>query len=309
MKRKNTLKTFLITLGLSLCSLTIIAEEPVSQDSGGDLESFFAISLIAGVTESNWVNLDFERVDKTEEFLNINLEMQLRWRGFFYENPGNSQENVDGLFSGDAIGYNFYNNQNWALDIYAVHAFGEAEYVFDWPHPIVDEEGTIIDYNVERLRFPRDDNYRLGLRATGYFKDYLTQFIATPISFEDEIGGFNLSASVRRTWLYKNWNFYGTVGLNYQSSDILNYYYGLSEDESAQIEAHLRAPDSPFKPYKAGDGLLAVGQVGFEYPLSESFVFGGYYTAVLRPNAITDSPVSIEGRLLSTAGLSVTYVF
>ncbi|BDX08476.1 MipA/OmpV family protein [Planctobacterium marinum] len=308
MTRNTLIKAAFITLGLVLLSANSLADT-VSSEEESRLETFFAVSLIGGVTETNLLDQNFERVDTRDSFLSVNIEMQLRWNGFFYENPGNSQENVNGLFSGDAIGYNFYNNDNWSVDIYGVHAVASGEYVFDTVVPIFDEDGTQIDAVVQRMTLPRKGDFRVGLRATGYFNDYLTQFIATPISIEDEIGGYSFSASIRRTWLYKNWNFYGTVGLNYQSSDIVDYYFGLSETESAQIEAHLRSEDSPFKPYKASGGILAVGQVGFEYPISENFVFGGYFTAVMRPDVVTDSPLSVEGRMLTTAGLSVTYVF
>ncbi|MCC2607004.1 MipA/OmpV family protein [Planctobacterium marinum] len=308
MDYKHTFNLLILGLLLLLPASLLQADE-VSESGDSELESFFAISLIGGVSETNQLDQNFNRVNTTESFLAVNLEMQLRWKGFFYENPGNSQENVDGLFSGDAIGYNFYNTRNWAVDLYAVHAHGGGEFVFDGIEQLYDEEGEPAGINVHRLTLPRDSNYRLGVRATGYFSDYLMQFIATPVSFEDEIGGFGLSASIRRTWLYKNWNFYGTVGLNYQSSDIIDYYWGLSDSESAQIEDHMRRTDTPYKPYEADGGVMAVGQVGFEYPLTEHLVFGGFITSVLRPDAVTDSPLSSEGRLVSTAGLSVTYVF
>lgn len=309
MKRKNSLYALLIALSIGLCSHTTLAQETASEDSDGELESFFAISLIGGVTESNLLDQDFNRIDVSQEFLDINVEIQLRWRGLFYENPGNSQESVDGLFSGDAIGYNVYNSRNWGLDIYAVNAYGDHEFFFGAFHEKVNQDTGEATGEVVRTTLNRDRNHRLGLRATGYFSDYLAQIIVTPFSFESEIGGLNLSASLRRTWLYKNWNFYGTVGLNYQSSDILDYYWGLTEAEVQQINEVLRNPASPYEAYDAGGGLFAVAQAGFEYPISENLVFGGYVTTVARPDAIKESPLSVEGRFLNTAGLSVTYVF
>lgn len=305
MYHKHTLKTLLLGLGLLLSSQTLSAEESFSDE----LESFFAISLIGGITETNLLDQDFNRIDETDSFLSANIEIQLRWKGFFYENPGNSQENVNGLFSGDALGYNFYNDNNWAVDIYAVHAFGKEEFFFNALVESVDEQTGEVTREVNRLVLYRDSDYRLGLRATGYFSDYLTQFIATPVSFNDEIGGVNLSASIRRTWLYKNWNFYGTIGLNYQSSEIVNYHWGLSPEESEQIAAVMQTNDSPFQPYEAGSGIYGVAEVGFEYPISESFVFGGFYSTVIRSDALNDTPLSVAGRFVNTAGLSVTYVF
>lgn len=306
MERTYNLKTLLLSFGCLICSFSAHADE--SWIFGG-LETFFGISLVAGVTETNLVDQNFQRVDETRNYLEGNIEIQLRWNGFFYENPGHSQENVDGLFSGDAIGYNFYNSKHWAYDIYVVNAFGEGEYHFDNVETVINGETGESTNNHVRLLLPRKANDRLGLRATGYYDDYLAQFIVTPVSFQSEIKGVNASASLRRTWLYKNWNFFGTVGFNYHSKEIIDYYWGLSEDESTQIEDLLKNQNTPFKPYEGSGGFFAVGQLGFEYPVTENVVFGGFVTAIRRPNAVTDSTLSFEGRVVSTAGVSLTWVF
>jgi hypothetical protein len=272
-------------------SYAVVAEENNEQNTSKGLETFFAIGLAAGVRETNFVNSDFERVNKTGNFAGYAIEIQLRWNGLFLETPGLSQENVDALFSGPAIGYNFYNSKHWAFDIYAVTAFEPAEYQF---------RSVILE---------RERNYRLGLRATGYYSDYLAQFIATPVSFEDDIGGFNASFSLRRTWLVKNWNIYASLGVSYQSDEIVNHYWGVSETEAAQIADALNSENTPFTQYQADGGMFTVGEIGFEYPVSESFVVGGFISAVRRPNAVVNSPLTVAGRNVSNAGFSLTYVF
>ena len=297
---------------LLLCLCYLLGPQAYARDQQGlfeGLETFFALSAVLGNTETNLVNRDFQRVNSRENFINLNVEIQLRWNGLFYENPGRSQESVDGLFSGDAIGYNFYNNEYWALDVYAVNAFADTEYTFD---TLVEERGEndqVINRYVDRLRLNRKRDYRLGLRATGYYKDYLAQFIVTPMSFRSEIGGVNASASLRRTWLVKNWNVYATVGLNYQSSEIIDYYFGLPDAEAQLIAEQLNTNESPFQAYRADHGFFAVGEVGFEYPVTEYFVFGGFITSIARPDAVKDSTLSVSGRYVTTAALSLTWVF
>ena len=294
MNSKYILKFYFLLLCL-LFSGTAVAEDESEPNPGGGLETFFGISLVGGVTETNLLNSKFQRVDKKHDFLEANIEIQLRWKGLFYESPGQSQENIDGLFSGDAIGYNFYNSRHWGGDVYAVSAFSDGEFTFRTPD--------------ETLVLERERNYRLGIRATGYYSDYLAQFIATPVSFQDDIGGVNASFSVRRTWLAKNWNLYATLGFNYQSEEIVDYYWGLSEIESAEVKRVLKNPSAPFEPYRASGGVFTTAEIGFEYPISEHFVFGGFVSFVQRPNTVNDSPLVSNGRIVSTAALSLTYVF
>lgn len=293
-----------------ICGLSPAGYAWEPEDSVDGLEAFFAVSGILGNREADSLDENFQRDVTRDTYFEGNLEVQLRWNGLFYENPGRSQESIDGLFAGDAIGYNFYNNKYWSLDLYAVNAFPATEGGFERGRAIRDEEtGEIIDIEITTLELKRRDDYRFGLRATGYYEDYLAQFIVTPVSFRSEIGGFNASASLRRTWLAKNWNVYATVGLNYQSAEIIDHFFGIPESEAAEIAAFLETTESPFQAYKASDGIYGVGEIGFEYPLSEHFVFGGFVTSIMRPDAVEESPLAISGRFFTTAGLSLTWVF
>lgn len=271
------------------------AESNKETSNSHGFDSFFAISAIAGVSETNLIGENFERIDDTGSFFEIDIEIQTRWNGFFFESPGRSQENINGLFSGIAVGYNLYNTNHWALDLYVVEAFKGGEYFFN--------------SNTDSLTIEKESNSRVGVRATGYFSDYLVQFIATPASLDHDIEGFSASASVRRTWQVKNWNIYATLGAFYQSDEIVDYYYGISESESAQIKQLFNDNNAPYDPYTAEGGVLIVGEVGFEYPVSENIVFGGFFSGVQRPNGINDSPLSAEGPSVLTAGLSLTYIF
>ena len=327
MQHRKHIKGLLFLLGWIFCSCSALATENAQGsgvnsglDLGVDLkldldleveglETFFAISLVGGIYESNNVNRNYQREDQYFSEITGNLEVQLRWNGFFYENPGDSQENVDGLFAGDAIGYNFYNTRDWAFDIYAYHAFGENNFVFAGDVERADPETGEIIPRFERLEIIRKKNHRLGLRATGYFRDFFTQFIVAPYSFQDDIGGFNASASVRRTLLYKNWNFYGTLGVSYYSADIMDFYFGLSEEEAKRIAEFLQDDNSPFQPFKGKGGFYAVGQIGFEYPVMEHFVVGGYATIVRQPDSLVDSAANFQGRYSTSTALTLTWIF
>ncbi|MDT0596045.1 MipA/OmpV family protein [Glaciecola petra] len=295
MKKITLLPLITATIFACFNSTYAHAENDRENNQSHGFDSFFAVSAIAGVSETNLIGDSFERIDDTDIFLEFDIELQARWNGFFVESPGRSQENINGLFSGVAVGYNFYNTEHWALDLYVVEAFQGGEYFFN--------------SNTDSLIIEKDSNSRVGARATGYFSDYLIQFIASPISLQDEIKGFSASASLRRTWQIKNWNVYATVGAFYQSDEIADYYYGISESESAQIKQLFNDNNAPYDPYTADGGVLIVGEVGFEYPVSENIVFGGFFSGVQRPSGISDSPLSAEGSSILTAGLSLTYVF
>ena len=297
----RTLKSHLMK-GLLLISLFSFTSNLLAQDQENeDFEIFAAVSLVGGFSQQSGINANLDVIERYEDFIFTNLELRAQWKGFFIEQPGRSQEKVDGQFSGNSLGYNFYNSENWAYDLYAVRSSGSIRYGFRSPD--------------DTITFERRSDYRVGVRATGYFEGFFTQFIATPLSLRSEIGGVELSASVRQNWQLRNWNIYNSIGVRYRSKEIIDHYYGVNDELSqefvdfVQVDPNAENLAAYFAPYEGKAGISVNGEVGFEYPITEHWVFGGFFQYAVASDGAKDSPLFIGDRVRNAFGLSVTYVF
>lgn len=300
-------------LGTALAVGTAVADEQdyasgTSLNNANPNDGFYAaLTLGMGIRETNFIGSDgqagseIQRIQNYDDFITLDLELRYQYKGFFIELPGPTQEAIDGQYAGNAIGYNFFNSRHWSVDVYALEASGAASRKFTNPD--------------RQFTDTRDADFRLGVRATGYFDQYFTQLILAPYSFDDDIGGVDASASVRRDWQIKNLNLYASLGFRYRSSEILNHYYGVSDVLSEQIADLVAGQGNSdistefFQPYHAGGGLNIGAVAGFEYPLSERFVVGGYLAAEKTPDSIKDSPLVAGDSVSTSAVLTISYVF
>jgi hypothetical protein len=128
----------------------------------------------------------------------------------------------------------------------------------------------INDEPQQSYRMDRDETHMLGLRASGQYGQTSYQFIVAPYSFnndyDDALFG---SAWVAHTWQIKNWEFYGSLGANFRSSEIINHYYSTS-NELVQLGVPM------FEAYDADYGVDVISQVGLNYPVSKDLLFESY---------------------------------
>lgn len=270
------------------------------EENEGDFQWFSALSLVGGYVEGRSF-LNGVGDDPYEDFLDLNWELHLEYKGFFYEQPGLAQERIDGQFSGHAGGYRYYIDDSWNLDFLITAATDELQSTFVSPE----------DRIVESRRRDR----RAGFRLTGVLDNYFVQAMWTPHSLRSNIGGNELSLSVRRDWQIKNLNFYASVGARYRSSEIMQYYYGISDDLSQDLIELVQPEINPdidaeiLAPSQVGGGAIISTRVGFEYPLSENWVMGGVATYQRFPSAMSDSIFIGFDDSQSVFALSLTYVF
>jgi len=223
--------------------------------------------------------------------LGIFIEGAYQWEnGLFVELPGVTNK----LNPGFSFGYNFYNTEHWSYDLIGNQSHGQIEYGFD-------------DGN-ESIEIKRDDTFRAGLRATGSYDKNTIQFTITPFSANDEYDdGVYASLWFAKQWQIKNWNLHASVGLQYRSEEILNYYYGVPADiATTSIPAYI-----------AEDGINTTIQFAADYPITEDWVFESYVRHTQLSDSISDSPVIYsavqfgEDRTenITEAGFMINYVF
>lgn len=185
----------------------------------------------------------------------------------FVESPGLNSRRLHGLYATNAWGINFYNNENWSLDIYKQTDTEKVEGL-----------SPIQSRNVGR---------RAGIRATGYFDSSQLQFIYSPYNDSDiHENGLEASVSYTRYWQVKNWNVYGSLGAQYQSKEIVDYF-----------QPDLVADDSR---------VNTSAELGFEYALNKDWVLGAFASYTKLPSQQADSDSATTG---SRAGLLLTFVF
>ena len=96
---------------------------------------------------------------------------------------------------------------------------------------------------------------------------------------------------VDRSFQVKNWELYGAFGLEYRSKDMLEYYYGISQESATEN----------FTAYNASSGTDITGEIGASYAISTKWLFESYYRFTRLADSITDSPIMkftrpLEGR-------------
>jgi len=212
-----------------------------------------------------------------------------QWEGLFVEAFYGANERNEGL----SIGYNFLNTEQWSFDINTVLAHGEIK-------------SEIFD--TDKIFYQNFDSTQMvGLRATGNFDQSTVQFMLAPYSLNDELDkGVYASLWLGQSWQVKNWQFHSSLGFTYRSADILDHYYGISEEEASEH----------FQAYKAGSGVDITGQLSASYPISSSLLFESYIKYTDFASSINENPVmnfasKIDDRAeqMTEFGILVSYVF
>ncbi|NRA59528.1 MAG: MipA/OmpV family protein [Psychrobium sp.] len=233
---------------------------------------YLGISAISSTGD----NFYLKRITDPETEFDVDVSYRVQFLGLFVESPGLSSRRIHGMYATPAWGINFFNNDDWSLDLFY-------------------ETSTKSIEGLEGINGRRQDK-RGGLRATGYFKNSQLQVIFTPYSASDaDEDGMEASVSYGRNWQYKNWNIYADVGLQYRSIEVNDYY-------QAQTVA-MDASDT-----STGAGVSTSLELGLEYPLSENWVFGSFF-AYQSLSDRTVERLSVDKDSGYRAGVLLTYVF
>ncbi|NVK24962.1 MAG: hypothetical protein HWE10_08540 [Gammaproteobacteria bacterium] len=176
---------------------------------------------------------------------------------FFVETPGMATRRIHGLYAGRAWGFNFYNTDQWRLDLYKQRD----------TRGIRDLEGIQV----------RNKRTRAGLRLTGFFDSSLLQMNVSPYSTSDQKDdGVAASISYSHFWQLRNLSIYGSAGVQYQPKEVVSFY----ETQPASFA-------------EREDRINQDVELGFEYPISKHWVFGGF-AAYSRTNLAIPGVSSLE---------------
>lgn len=180
------------------------------------------------------------------------------------------------------LGCNLLNQKHWSVDVVGVKQHNEMS------------ERKSREY---RGLNARHYDFMAGVRATGYFEDYILQLHALS-DISDTHNGELYSIKAARHWQYGNWTAHGILGATYRSQHINDYYFSIDPTETS----------AQFPVYQAASSVSYIAELGLTYPLSERWVFRSFVRRVQFDRSLTRSPLILDdhGDLVST---SISYVF
>nr|WP_028771477.1 MipA/OmpV family protein [Shewanella waksmanii] len=208
-----------------------------------------------------------------------------QYKGAFVEMVHQSQDGIN-------LGFNFWNSENWSLDILA------ANLKSSWARPEgVNPEDLIEAQRNDYLMSEESLYIGAGLRATRYWDDhYVFQYHIVSDYYDGQ--GIQSSARLGKSWQVRNWNFHALASLEYASSSLNQQLFGISGDEAT----------ARFPEYTPSSSISYGLELGVAYPISESFVFRAMYRMNVLSDEVTDSPFNESG-YVSFFNASISYVF
>lgn len=267
---KLTRKSWAFALGLmSIASFTKAENigEAIGKEQEQESGNYFEIGISAVMFES--------RIDgDTKEFHHLSWQGRYEYNGLFVE-KNNDSVGVPGF----AIGYELWENRDWAVDIVAI--------------PL---NGLDID-NFDRLKGSSLQNRNAvsltGMRATRFFDDFILQAHVLPLG-----KGAFASFAAGKLWQVDNWSLSAFGALSYASEKLNDQLWSVTEQEASET----------FPQFDASNSVNASLVLRAEYPLSENWVFQAETFAGKISSGIGDSPI-FEKDTIAGFNLELKYVF
>jgi len=233
----------------------------------------FAAALIY-IPIVGWVTKDAE--DPTGAVLELGLLFNGRaeWKGLFVETNSDS-------FSILAAGYTPWRNETTRVDLVFTDGLGRYE-------PRIGEFESVNN---------RSSDLMAGIRVTHTAGNTLAQLEG----YSDVSGkhdGHMVAVQVGKFRQVRNWNLHGLVGARYFTGNMLDYYFGISEEEST----------ASIPLYEASGGTLATLELGATLPVGDGWIFKATTEGLYLPDSVTESPLA-DGNLGVIVSTSLSYVF
>ena len=223
-------------------------------------------------------------VDPYNDGIEFNINLAMSYDKFYFD-ADNSQ--LSGNFT---IGYSLINKYEWDLDIIGTNV-----------QDGFDQYGTYYneDSIVEELAGikARGYDFDVGLRLTRRLNE--SQFSLEILKdISGSHNGIIVNGFISHIQTYRNWEFRAGMGLNYYSSDFIDYYFGISADEAIN--------GRPI--YVGSSGVNVLTEFHAEYPINENWVFLAGWLSTWFSQSINDSPI-VSQDYQHKAKVGVRYVF
>lgn len=181
---------------------------------------------------------------------------------------------------GFAIGYELWDNSDWAVDIVAIPVMGELD---------PSDFDRLENSNLKE----RNGLTLTGIRATRFFDDFIVQGHVLPLG-----NGNIASIAVGHFWQIRNWNLSALAALRYNSAEVNDRTWSVAASEAS----------AAFPEYRAGGDVTAMMQLRAEYPITEDWVFEASTFMSRIGDEVADSPL-IETQVVKGISFEFSYVF
>jgi len=263
------------------------ANKPVTKDAFEwqfilDLSVVYDPEIIAGIEQSELLH-----------YFMPGILVDISYKGFFLQS---NQRRSNALLGGTEFGYQLFVEDKWQLDLIA------KAYLQGYDSKSLIEYGGGDEELLAGLR-EREGTGGIALRYSHFFKESLFSIDFAYGSAGDDVNGEHVSGIIVDSFYsyllpYRNWDIYLGGGLTYFSQDIVNYYIGVSPEESTENRAE----------HTAKGGFRGQLEVYAQYPLSASWSFNAGITHSIFSNDVKESPI-VDKSQITQVMLGVLYVF
>jgi len=263
------------------------ANKPVTKDAFEwqfilDLSMVYDPKIIAGIEQ-----------DELLHYFLPGILVDISYKGFFLQT---NQRRSNALLGGTEFGYQLFVERNWQVDLIA------KAYMQGYDSDSLIEHGGGDEDLLAGLT-EREATGGIALRYSHYFNDALFSIDFAYGSAGDDVNGEHVGGIIIDSFYsylvpYRNWDIYLGGGLTYFSQDIVDYYIGVSPEESNDNRAE----------YTANSGFRGQLEVYAQYPLSANWSFNAGITHSIFSNAVKESPL-VDKSQVTQVMLGALYVF
>ena len=264
--------------------MPLLAEEEPQKDKDA-----FSWQAMLGVTLVS--NDSILQGNNNENDLEVSLLLDVYYRGFFIQSEN---RRFDARHNGAAIGYRFVEEEDWEFDVLiksyiaGFDEFGDDLSIEDKDQP------------VDSLRGIKTREYdgSFAMRYTRYYEDAIFWIDFGGDLFSQNTHGWLIDTYYSYLIPIRNWDIYLGAGVTIYSDNVVDYYYGIDEDEVTDT-----------RPLYQGDtGARILFEAMVQYPISESWILRGGISQSFYSSSITDSPI-VSSTVKPQASIEISYVF
>lgn len=234
-----------------------------------------------------------------ERFFIENLDI-----GFIVAESNNQQLNLLITPSYDQVFFHRWNAGNFFIDSNGLGTAGSGsgEVVVDEDLPVIDQDPTGGGKGSEFLKKSWrdvDDRHMAGLAGVEY--NLTLNELELQFHYLQDVTKVHDGNEARivfaKPWLSGKHRILASLGLNWQSQEVIQYYYGISEEEA----------DSNNR-YTATDGISQIIRIDWNYALTDNWDVRVLASVRHLPDAISASPLVNDNKVI-TAFVGGVYHF
>tara|TARA_R110000737_G_scaffold201740_1_gene221021 strand:- start:360 stop:1223 length:864 start_codon:yes stop_codon:yes gene_type:complete len=220
--------------------------------------------------------------------LGLSLLLDIYYKGFFIQS---NHRRTSGILQGAEFGYQLVVTPKWELDLIS------KTYVSSYiPKDIIDHTNKNIP-TLEGLKERKAGN-GIGLRYSRYHHNSVLSVDLASLSPLSDADGWIIDVFYSYMLPYRNWDIYLSTGYTHYSEKVMDYYYGINENEVSSAR--------PFYQSDAGNRLQL--ELFAQYPIADKWSFTGGITHSYYSKSVKESPL-VDTQHVTQVMLGVLYVF